>query len=57
MDSRCEARKTSPAGRKLLKTTEKYTLLVLKSFLDIAFSFLFVTQLLSTEICKETVLL
>ena len=32
MDSRCEARKTPPAGRKLFKTTEKDTLLVLKGF-------------------------
>ena len=36
---------------------ERLPLLAENCFLDIAFSFLFVTQLLSTEICKETVLL
>ena len=41
MDSRSEARKTSPAGRKLLKTTEKDTFLVLKGFFGycVLFSF------------------
>ena len=41
MDSRCEARKTPPAGRKLLKTTEKDTLLLVLNFFFILPSLFF----------------